>query len=132
MQNKEGGGNMKSISIDFENQKICIMTAGQQGTEEALGLTKEMFYPFIPEQYRDKDSFTWNFEDNTFSVNQKYQLRDGAIMTSDCFIPQFIMPMKNLEKQYEEFISIMGYEEFNMKDIADAFPDEIRKLFGLE
>lgn len=108
------------------------MTAGQQGTEEAVGLTKEMFHSFIPEAYRDKESFTWNFEDNIFSVNQDYHLVDGAIMTPDSFVPQVIIPMKELKNQYEEFLSIMSYKEFDMKDIVDAFPDEIRKLFGLE
>ena len=61
---------MKSIALDFKNNMICFMTAGQQGTETNPYLKKVAFNSFIPEQFRDKNSFTWNFENETFAVNR--------------------------------------------------------------
>ena len=119
---------MKSISLDFKNDRICIMNEGQQGTEHGEGLKKVKFNSFIPEKFREHSSFTWNFESETFAVNQDYILHPGCIMTKDCFIPEVILPMPGLKKRYEEFISILGYEEFSWK--ADDFPEELRGLFG--
>lgn len=63
---------MKSIGIDFSNRMLCIMTEGQQGTERAIEELSDIskFYCFIPEKYRNHTSYTWNFEDETFSVEQ--------------------------------------------------------------
>lgn len=120
---------MKSISLDFNNNMICFMTEGQQGTEQDPSLRKVMFHSFIPEKYRDYSSFTWNFEHETFAVNCDYILQAGCIMTKDCFVPQIIIPMQGLQKRFEEFVAIMGYEEVDM--IAEI-PEELRKLLGLD
>lgn len=120
---------MKSISLDFNNNMICFMTDGQQGTEQNPDIKKVAFHSFIPEKYRDYSSFTWNFESETFAVNQNYILHDGCIMTKDCFVPQFIIPMKGLKKRYDEFVAIMGYEEVGLKA---EMPEALRKLLGLE
>lgn len=120
---------MKSISIDFKNHMLCIMKDGQHGTQLAPDFKKEEFYSFIPEKYRDGTSFTWNFENETFAVNQDYQLQDGSIMTEDCFIPHLIMPMKGLKKRYDKFIATLGLEEVDLKA---EMPEELRKLLGLE
>ena len=61
---------MNSISLDFDNNMICFMTEGQQGTESNPDLKKVAFNSFIPEEFRDRNSFTWNFENETFAVNQ--------------------------------------------------------------
>lgn len=66
---------MKSIELDFN--------AGHQGTETNPDLKKIAFNSFIPEQFRDRNSFTWNFENETFAVNQDYELHEGYIMTKD-------------------------------------------------
>lgn len=120
---------MKSISLDFNNNMICFMTDGQQGTEQNFDIKKLAFNSFIPEKHRDYNSFTWNFENDTFAVNQDYVLQDGCIMTKDCFIPRFIIPMKGLHKRYNEFIAIMGYEEVDLKA---EMPEALRKLLGLD
>lgn len=120
---------MKSIAVDFNNNMICIMKEEQQGTERATDLKKESFNSFIPEKHRDNSSFTWNFENETFSVNQNYVRPAGCIMTKDCFIPEMIIPMPGLKKRYNEFIAILGYEEV---DIKAGIPEELRKLFGLD
>lgn len=117
---------MKSISLDFNNNCICIMTKGQQGTEIAPDIKKAALNSFIPEQYRDRSSFTWNFENDTFCVNQPYVLHSGCIMSKDCFIPEIIIPMPGLGKRYNEFLSIIGYKE----EYID-FSKELLKLFGL-
>lgn len=120
---------MKSIALDFKNKMICFMTDVQQGTEQNPYIKKIAFHSFIPENYRNYSSFTWNFESETFSVNQDYILHDGCIMTKDCFIPQFIIPMQGLKQRYNEFVAIMGYEEVNLKaEMSEA----LRKLLGLE
>ena len=120
---------MKSISLDFKNNMICFITGGQQGTEQNPDIKKVAFHSFIPEKYRDYNSFTWNFESETFAVNQDYILHDGCIMTKDCFIPQFIIPMHGLKKRYDEFVAIMGYKEVDLKA---EMPEALRKLLGLE
>lgn len=119
---------MKSIAIDFKNNRLCIMKKGQQGTE-LCNLKKEDFYEFIPEKYRDKLSFTWDFENETFAVNQDYELVAGCIMTKDCFIPQVILPLSGLAKQYDKFIKIMNYEEVNL---MDEMPDYLKEFLGLK
>ena len=119
---------MKSIAIDFKNNCLCVMSEGQQGTE-IVDFNKEDFYEFIPQKYRDRNSFTWDFENETFAVNQDYELEAGCIMTKDCFIPQVILPLSGLAKQYDKFIKIMDYEEIN---IVDYIPDYLKDLFGLK
>lgn len=119
---------MKSISIDFKNDRVCIMSAGQQGVEHS-SFKKEEFLSFIPEKWQTNNSFTWNFENEMFAVNQEYELVDGAIMTSDCFVPVLMIPMPGLAARYDTFVEIMGYEEVNLKE---EMPEELRKLLGLE
>lgn len=120
---------MKSIALDFNNQMICFMTEGQQGTEMNPDIKKLAFNSFIPEKYREHSSFTWNFEADTFAVNQDYVLKDGCIMTKDCFIPEMIIPMKGLHKRFDEFVAILGYEEVDLKA---EMPADLRKLLGLD
>lgn len=120
---------MKSIAFDFKNSMICFMTAGQQGTETNSDLKKVAFNSFIPEQFRDRNSFTWNFENETFAVNQDYKLHEGCIMTKDCFVPEIIVPMPKLGKRHDEFVAIMGYEEVDLKA---EMPAALRKLLELE
>lgn len=105
------------------------MTAGQQGTESNHDMQKVSFNNFIPEQFRERNSFTWNFENETFAVNRDYELYEGCIMTEDCFIPECIIPMPKLGKRYDEFVAIMGYEEVDLKA---EMPAALRKLLGLE
>lgn len=50
-------------------------------------------------------------------------------MTKDCFIPQVILPLSGLAKQYDKFIKIMDYEEVN---IVDDIPDYLKEFFGLK
>ena len=58
------------------------MTTGQQGTERNTDLNKVAFNSFIPEQFRGRNSFTWDFEQETFAVNQDYKLHAGYILTN--------------------------------------------------
>ena len=120
---------MKSIALDFKNNRICFMTANQQGTERYPDLKKDDFNHFIPEKFHDKNSFTWDFENETFSVNQDILLHDGCIITKDDFLPELIIPMPGLKKRYKEFIAIMNYEEVDLKS---EMPEAIRKLLGLD
>lgn len=120
---------MKAISIDFKNNMICILIPGQQGTETNPNLKKVAFDSFIPEQFRDRNSFTWDFENETFAVNQDYELPDGCIMTMDCYVPEAIIPMAKLSKRYDEFVAIMGYEEVELKSEMTSV---LLTLFGLD
>lgn len=120
---------MNSITLDFTNHIVCIMSQGQQGTEFNPGLRKELFKSFIPERYLEHDSFTWNFENETFVVNQGYSAQVGSIITSDHFIPRLIVPMNGLKKRYKEFLSLMDYEEINIKD---ELPADLKRILGLD
>lgn len=108
---------------------VCIMTSGQQGTESNYDITKAALNSFIPEQYRTASSFTWNFEDETFSVNQDYTLPNGCIMTKECFVPKTIISMPGLGSRYEEFIAIIRYEQV---DLMAELPAALKKILGLE
>ena len=129
MKNSKGCENMNSIALDFKNNMVCLMTAGQQRTESNPDIQRVAFNSFIPEQFRNRTSFTWNFEDETFTVNHDYELHEGCIMTKDCFIPELILPMPNLSKRYDEFIAILGYSQIDLKT---EMPAALRKLLGLE
>lgn len=63
----------------------------------------------------EHSSYTWNFEGDTFAVNQDYVLRDGCVMTKDCFVPKIIIPMNGLHKRFDEFVAVLGYEEVDLK-----------------
>ena len=125
---------MKSIGIDFSNRMLCIMTEGQQGTEQAIEelSDKSKFDCFIPEKYRNHTSYTWNFEDETFAVNQDYHLADGCIMTKECFVPEVIVPMPGLKKRWNEMTQLLGMEEVNLKDEIKKDMPDIAKLLGWE
>ena len=125
---------MKSIGIDFSNRMLCIMMEGQQGTERAIEELSDIskFYCFIPEQYRNHTSYTWNFEDETFSVNQDYRLEDGCIMTKECFVPEVIVPMPGLKKRWNEMTQLLGMEEENIKEELKKDMPDLAKLFGWE
>ena len=125
---------MKSIGIDFSNRMLCIMTEGQQGTERAIEELSDIskFYCFIPEKYRNHTSYTWNFEDETFSINQDYRLEDGCIMTKECFVPEVIVPMPGLKKRWNEMTQLLGMEEVNLKEELKKDMPGIAKLFGWE
>ncbi|MCQ2088320.1 MAG: hypothetical protein MJZ37_09720 [Bacilli bacterium] len=125
---------MKSIGIDFSNRMLCIMTEGQQGTERDIEELSDIskFYCFIPEQYRNHTSYTWNFEDETFSVNQDYCLEDGCIMTKECFVPEVIVPMPGLKKRWNEMTQLLDMEEVNLKEELKKDMPGIAKLFGWE
>lgn len=120
---------MKSIALAFKNNMVCFMTAGQQGTESNPDMQKVAFNSFIPEQFRDRNSFTWNFENETFAVNQDYEIPAACIMTKDSFVPECIIPMPKLAKRYDEFVAIMGYEQVDLKA---EMPAALRKLLGLD
>ena len=120
---------MNSISLDFDNNMICFMTEGQQGTESNPDLKKVAFNSFIPEEFRDRNSFTWNFENETFAVNQDYVLKSGCIMTKECFVPELIVPMPKLAKRFDEFVTIMDYEQVYLKA---EMPDALSHLLGLD
>lgn len=111
------------------------MTEGQQGTERAieeLSDKRKFFDSFIPEKYRNHTSYTWNFEDETFSVNQDYHLADGCIMTKECFVPEIIVPMPGLNKRWNDMTQLLGMEEVNLKEeIKNSMPG-IAKLLGWE
>lgn len=111
----KGGMNLNSIGIDFSNKMVCIMNSGQQGTQIVPAVKIEDFYDYIPEKYRDNTSFTWNFEDSTFTINEDYLLHPEAIMTKECFIPTVIIPMPGLGDNYKEFVARMGFEEVKIE-----------------
>ena len=123
---------MKSIGIDFHNNRICIQFGAQRGVEENLELKKVAFNSFIPEQFRSRDSFTWDFEQETFAVNKDYDLPAGAIMTTDSFVPKQITTMPGLGDRFDEFIAIMGYDEVDMSEELPVLMHGICEILGAE
>ncbi len=123
---------MKSIGIDFHNNRIRILFGGQRGVEENLGLKKVAFNSFIPEQFRNRESFTWDFENETFTVNKDYVLPADAIMTVDSFVPELVTTMPGLGERFDEFRAIMGYEEVDLSAEIPGLMQEICEILGAE
>ena len=67
---------MKRLSLDFDNHCLCIMMPGQEGTQIIPELKKEDFENFIPWKFKDRSSFTWDFEAESISINQPYKAID--------------------------------------------------------
>lgn len=108
------------------------MTEGQQGTEINPDLKKEKLRKFIPEEYKNENCFTWDFEDGMFSVNRRISFVNEEIVTQDSFVPAKIMPMPYLINGYFEFISAIGYEEINTIDMLKELPEEVWKILGFD
>ena len=121
---------MKRISVDFVNKVVCVMTKDLQETQIEPELIKEKFIEqgFIPQKYCEHTCFTWNFDNDTFAVNQDHKLQDGVNMNENCFLPECIIPFKGLSRRLKEFLSVLNYEKI---DANSLFTEEIRWLFGL-
>ena len=77
------------------------MTDGQQGTEHGQDMKKEKFNSFIPDKFREYNSFTWNFEAETFAVNKEINLemlRSGNVW----FYEYHAKKEKEYRRAYEE------------------------------
>lgn len=121
---------MKRLSIDFDNHCLCIMTEGQQGTEIVPELDKATFDSFIPEKHKNKNSFTWDFQAETISVNQPYKAINN-FMTKECFIPEVVEPMPKLEKRFNEFIKLLNMEQVNLADELRKEDPSLASWLGL-
>ena len=106
---------MKIITIDFKNKIIYIATEGEKIVKRNVELDKRDFSNCIPSKYIDYDSFSWNFLNETFAVNQDYKLLDGAEITYDSCLPQFIIPMSGLKKYFKEILKLIGEDETSLK-----------------
>lgn len=121
---------MKRLSIDFDNHCLCIMMPGQQGTEIIPELKKEDFEGFIPDKYKDRSSFTWDFDSESISINKPYKAIDN-FMTKECFVPEGSEPMPELRHRFSEFVQILGMEPVNLADEIRKDMPELANLFGL-
>ena len=121
---------MKRLAIDFDNHCLCIMMQGQQGTQIVPELDKATFDSFIPEKYKNKNSFTWDFQDETISVNQPYKAINN-FMTKECFIPEVVEPMPKLEKRFNEFIKLLNMKPVNLADELRKEDPSLASWLGL-
>ncbi len=99
---------MKKVSIDFTNQIVCIKARSYQETREFESLEKEEFAQFFPEKkyMTDYNSYTWNFDTNTFIVNQEQKAK-GNERGEVRFLPELIIPMPKLSRKYREFMDLV-------------------------
>lgn len=121
---------MKRLSLDFDNKCLCIMMPGQEGTQIIPELNREDFENFIPQKYRDKSSFTWDFEAESISVNHSYMAINN-FMTKECFVPEIVEPMPKLGKRFNEFTKLLNMEPVNLANEIRKDMPGIAKLFGL-
>ena len=121
---------MNQFSLNFDNNYLCIITPGQEGTEFISGLKKETFKSFIPEKYWDKASFTWDFETESITINKPYEPAPGTIITKSCFVPETVEPMPGLADRFEEFIKLLGMEQINLAEEIRKEMPELAKLIG--
>ena len=99
---------MKRVTIDFTNQVICIKARSYQETRKIESLDKEEFAQFFPAKkyMTDYNSYTWNFDTNTFIVNQDQKVKveeSGEIR----YLPEVIVPMPKLSRKYREFMDLL-------------------------
>ena len=92
-------------------------------------MKKVAFNSFIPEKFRDRNSFTWNFENETFTVNQDYVLKEGCITSKEHFVPELILLFPKLSERFDEMIAILGYEQVDLKKELST---ELKKMLSLE
>ena len=106
---------MKRLSLDFDNRCLCIMMPGQEGTQIVSELKKEDFESFIPGKFKDRSSFTWDFEAESISINQPYKAINN-FMTKECFVPEVVEPMPKLGKRLNLFIKLLDLEPVNLAE----------------
>lgn len=118
---------MKKISIDFKNNAICFMLKNQQGTEFNPCLkNRKAFNGFIPGKYRKNNVFTWDFENNKFSIDD--DIEKSNFIVKEQFISKRTYNMPGLSERYEEFVAILGYEQMDLsKDCSEL----LKKLFRI-
>ena len=109
---------MKIISIDFNSNIICFTGKEERRIKSTDELKKEDFIGFIPRKHMEYNSFSWNFEAETFAVNQENKRIEECDTEKDYFRPQFIIPMKGLRKRYKEFVAIMGDETLQLEEVS--------------
>ena len=99
---------MKKVTIDFTNQIICIRARSYQETRKLESLEKEELAQFFPEKkyMTDYNSYTWNFDTNTFIVNQDKKVKGGE-SGEIRFLPEVIIPMPKLSRKYREFMDLL-------------------------
>ena len=128
---------MKKYYLYFKNHCYGVDDEGARGTEiipEIDISKKEYFMEFIPVEYKDECSFSWDFENNIFSVYEPYDAVDNFV-TLECFRPVLEEPMPNLSKNYEKFKQILE-KQFNLRRVSIAAEiikesPEAAKLLGL-
>ncbi len=122
---------MKQFSLDFKDSILGIKTDKQDTTEKIFGLKKEDFESFIPEKYKDRMSFTWDFEAETISINEVYKPSNTNNGWNLRFIPEVVEPMPNLGKRFDEFAKTVKLEEWNIGDEIRKVSPELAELIGL-
>lgn len=110
-------GIMKKISFDFTNRMLAIETSSQAGTEGMPEhITKSSLFQFVPSEHLlHATCFTFDFENNSFSVNQDIPLLNrerGEILTIGSFVPVFSINILGLNDNFMKLCEIIGYEEF--------------------
>lgn len=102
---------MRIVSLDFKNHIIYVAVDESERIKFEADIKKTVFSSFIPVQYyHDYDSFTWNFDNEIFAVNQNYIVKDDIIVAKECFVPQVIEPMNGLKKRFNKFVRLLEYE----------------------
>ena len=121
---------MKQISIDFPSKTIYFNTDSQKGTEYGGDLDKTKLESFIPDKYRQNTCFTWDFENDTFSVNEDIPTPspDSLGPAPSAFKAVEVIPMPGLKGRHKEFLNIIDYSELS---VAEIFPLEMLRLMGL-
>ncbi len=100
---------MKKVTIDFTNNIIRISARSYQETKKLSSLDKDFIASFFPSKkyLEDYNSYTWNFDLNTFVVNQEQKIDASADADSIKFLPELIVPMPKLSRKYKEFMNLI-------------------------
>ncbi len=104
---------MKRLSLDFEKGCLCYALNKNKGIKQLSNLNRDDFKAFIPDRFIDKASYTWDFEAETISINQK-----SSAMTDKSFIPEVVTPYPKLTKRFQEFIRLLPPDAMELIEIS--------------
>ena len=104
---------MGKITVDFKNSSIIVCDRGTNGTM-FYDKPIEDFSGLIPKPYYEKRTcFTWDFDNNSFFVNETNELPEGAILLGESIKPILKLP---LEIDYDSFIKHAELEEVQITE----------------
>ena len=122
---------MKKIGIDFDNQLLLVLTDNTKGTQNFDVPKKIALNSFIPPEYHDRNSFTWDFEGETIAINLPDIGCPKGLAGEDSFNPEIEVSLPGLSTRYDEFLAILRLSEETVS-AQEIFDFVLKELIGMD